>query len=41
MLAAIVLANPVQFSILFRDLSIALAAAALAFMHYGRTEPDA
>jgi len=40
MLAAIVLANPVQFSILFRDISIALAASALAFMHYGRTEAN-
>src|SRR3989344_3386681 len=36
MLAAIVLVNPVQFSILFRDVSIALAAAALAFMEYGK-----
>ena len=40
MLAAIVLANPVQFSILFRDISIALAAVALAFVHHGRTEPN-
>ena len=40
MLAAIVLANPVQFSVLFRDISIALAAVALAFVHHGRTEPN-
>ena len=41
MLAAIVLVNPIQFTILFRDISIALAAAALAFMRHGKTETDA
>lgn len=33
LLVAIVVVNPVQFDVLFRDLSIALAAAALAAMH--------
>jgi len=32
-LVLIVIANPAQFPILFRDLSIALAAGALAWMH--------
>jgi len=34
LLVLVVLANPGQFPILFRDLSIALAGAALAFMHH-------
>lgn len=36
MLIAIVLVNLPQFPVLFRDVAIALAALALAFMHYER-----